>query len=430
MTNHHSLGNDQSGGRKALVLSLSAIFIILSFLPYVAVSLGNSTNVSAAALVGTILTVRLLRRPWLLILFLISFSLPLTATLFRLFATDAQVNANGYITYAITLFTFFGAISAIDTLRSRSIAVVGICISASALLAIVQKYLFLDNGVVPFVQFYNVSGYASVAANADTIARYIRRPFGLFPEPSFLAGTLALACGALVILSAHYRVPLKAPAIATLCLAVFTIYISDSGSGIICIGILALSVMWPSIRKNNALILVLPIVMAGAVWLGLSIASGRQDGLNTSWNDRYASLVGAFNLWTADVVPFLVGVGRGMVPAFFKQGDVDFGGISTYSAIPDVYSVLGRIVVENGLLFGGPIIAWMFILIIRLGSSRIHVLGALMGALWCVVAGLTISYETAVWIWIVPALCLAFRLSPSGSTTDMNGKVVEDSSYR
>lgn len=421
---------DQMRAPHATLVWLSALFLIMSFLPYVAIPLGNSTNVSVASIVGGLLTIRILRNPRMLIVGLLAFTAPFAATLIRVVTGSGDINVNAYFTYAFMLFTFLGAASAVEILRARCVPILSSCISISAIAAIVQKYAFLNNGVIPLIELYDVPGYASVASNAETIAKYIRRPFGLFPEPSFLAGSLALACGLLVLLVAAFKFAFTPGVAASLGLAVFTIYISDSGSGVICIALLGFAVFLPYIRKHSGLILLLPIVMTGAIWLGLSIAANRQDGVNTSWNDRLASIIGGINLWLEDPVNFLVGVGRGMVPVYFRQGDVEYTGMSVYSTIPDIYSVLVRFIVENGAIFGLPLILWMFVLILRTGGSRVSLLGIVLGALWLVVAGLTISYETAAWIWLLPGASAALLFSQSIVAKNQHGALYEDTSRR
>ncbi|WP_454699210.1 hypothetical protein [Arthrobacter humicola] len=411
-----------------MVTGLAISFFVLSFVPYVAIPLGNSTNISFAAVIATILIVRLIRRPMFLVLIILLCICPLLATLLRLLFQSSQVNVNAYFTSFFIILTFFGAASATDVLRERSVAVISFCISASAIIAILQKYLYLDKGVVPWIEIYNVPGYASVAQNAQTIALYIKRPFGLFPEPSFLAGTLALAASGMLVLMAHYRLQPRASIILSLVLATFTIFISDSGSGVICIAILAMAILIPYVRRYRIVILLMPVALATAIWLGLSIAASRQDGMNTSWNDRFASIIGGARLWTSDPLTFLLGVGRGMVPTRFGEDDFAFAGMTVYSNIPDIYSVLGRIVLENGILFGLPFIIWMAVLILRLGGQRAILIGVLFTVLWAVVAGLTISYETAAWIWILPGICLAFSLSNRSIDTRRSDVRFEDPS--
>lgn len=394
-----------------LVVWLATAFVVTSFLPYVAFSLGTSTNVSITSIIGGILSIRLARNPRIMIAILLTLTAPFAATLIRLAFDNRDVNVNSYFTYAFILFTFFGAASAFGILGRRCVKLLSVCISVSAVIAIGQKYIFLNSGVIPFIELYNVSGYASVASNADTIVRYIKRPFGLFPEPSFLAGSLALACGVLVLFMDKYKVPFKPFYATAFGLVIFTIFISDSGSGVICIALLGLSVFLPYLRKHKGLLFLLPFAMTGAVWLGLSIAANRQDGVNTSWNDRLASIIGALNLWLDNPLNFLVGVGRGLVPSYFLSGDVEYTGMAIYSVVPDVYSVIVRVIVENGALFGLPLLLWMLFLILRLGGRRMAVLGLALAGLWCVVAGLTISYETAAWIWCVPGACATIHFS-------------------
>lgn len=405
---------------------LAASFIVLAFFPYVAVPLGSNTNVSLAALVGILLSFLLARFVHMTILAVTFLTLPFLATLVRILFHSAESNANAYITSIFSVVTVFGAASSLYILRDRTIPLLRCSIFASCLIAIAQKYFFLDRGIVPWIELYNIPGYASVAANAETIGLYIRRPFGLFPEPSFLAGTVALASAALLLLKIAFMSQIGWQDWLVLVLTTFTIFISDSGSGIVCIAILALSIFVPVVQRNRALLILLPLVLTAAIGLGLAIANSRQGGGNTSWNDRLASIVGGMRLLTEDPVHVLVGLGRGMVPSYFQAGKVQYLDITVYSYIPDIYSVIGRILMENGVLFGAPFIFWLALLILRLGGKNIKLVGCLFLVLWIVVAGLTISYETAAWIWILPGLCLGTRLLTNTPREDTMGRLNEN----
>lgn len=393
------------------IVWLAGAFVVLSFLPYIAVPLGNSTNVSAAAIIGGVLSIRLLRSPRVAVILMVVLALPFAATLIRTFFHSSDANPNAYFTSVFDILTLLGAGSSLTILRERMIGILRISISISAAVAIVQKYVFLDHGLVPWVELYGVPGYASVAANAQTIGLYIRRPFGLFPEPSFLAGTLSLASAGLIVLIHLFSRRFHKLDWITLGLTMFTIFISDSGSGVICIAILAVAVFIPMARRNRWIYALLPLALTAALWLGQTIAANRQDSANTSWNDRLASILGGINLLGTDPVHFLVGVGRGMVPSFFQSGRVHFTDMTVYSYIPDIYSVIGRIIMENGVMFGAPFIIWMAMLVVRLSGRRPNILGMLILMLWLVIAGLTISYQTAAWIWILPGLCFGFSLN-------------------
>lgn len=357
------------------------------------------------------------------------FALPFVAALVRLFFDDSPLNANAFLTSIFGVATVLGAASTFRILRDSIIPLLSSCISLSAIVALVQKFVFLDKGIVPWLEYYDVPGYASVAGNAQTIALYIRRPFGLFPEPSFLAGSLALATVALIASISVFKQRYSALSVMAFSLSIFTIYVSDSGSGIVCIVVLAAVAFIPIIRRFKGLLLLLPFVLAGAVWLGLSIAANRQSGVNTSWNDRMASIIGASRLILEEPNMFLFGLGRGMIPSYFESGRVSFADMTVYSSIPDVYSVLVRIVLENGIVFGLPIVVWMVLLITTEGTSRITPSGVLYFVLWFVVAALTISYETAAWIWILPGIFLGRRSIISISKNESTEYHFEDTSH-
>jgi hypothetical protein len=308
----------------------------------------------------------------------------------------------------------FGFAAAVIHSPSALILPVKLGVSFSAGYALIQK-VFLEAGVIPFLGYYQLPGYASVAFNAEVILRYIRRPFGFFPEPSFMAGSMALAVAAMVVLVYRCLGRLRKSDLVTIGLAVTAIFLSDSGSGLASIGLVLLMAIWPAFKGGKRLVLAIGIVCISA-FLASNVLESRGLLQNYSWSDRLASIIGAMRfLVTSDNIA-LLGAGKGAGPSLFQRGSIPLDGLQYFTPIPDVFSVLGRLVLECGLVFGLGLIIILSVLLIRAGALDGGLfIGIVFASTWLLIAGLTISYETAAWIWATPGIALGLlQAGPSG----------------
>lgn len=325
----------------------------------------------------------------------------------------------GQVTWMFYVLPLPAMALSVVILREKMVPWLAWMITASSCIALVQKFVYLDRGVVPWLWAYDVPGYASVRDLAPVLAEYVRRPFGLFPESSFLAGTLAMMVMGMVLLDRRLTGILRPTGHLAVAAACLTIALSGSGSSIVSLGLIAATVVWPLLRRHAvAAFYLLPAVFGAALWFGFVSLHERTDSFNWSWADRAASLVGSSRLLLSDPTIFLFGIGRGETTNFFIQGRVPLLGIEHYHPLTDIFSVLGRIILENGVIVGLTLVVWMGAVIARSGGRAHPLSGTAALACWLTAAGVAISYDSAFWIFGLPGLFYGLSLIESPDRTD------------
>ena len=383
------------------------LVVLLTFVPYVGFPLGNNTNVPLSSIVSCLFLLGALRTPtvartaW----FLILGPIVLTAV-GHLIGLSNLVNVNALIVWPLYVMPFaaFGVIA--STNPRQLLNPLRVSIAASILLAVIQKFFFLDRGVVPLLGYYSLPGYASVQNNAEIIATYIRRPFGAFPEPSFMAGTIALALMALFFLLRADEIKPRLSDYFLLLIGAGLIVLSASGSGIFTVGLMLITGYWGAF-KGAARLVAVPVILIAGFFAASNVLSSRLTDINGSWIDRFSSIVASLRYISTSPGAFWFGTGSGTSARLFGAGDISLNGLNYRSAITDVFSVLGRLVLEVGVPVGGGIVVLLLVAVGR-GFSRIQgpvpAIAAILG--YVVVAGLTISYDSAAWLWAFPGICL------------------------
>jgi hypothetical protein len=290
-----------------------------------------------------------------------------------------------------------------------------------------QFYSF-DQGQLPVSWIYVNQSFLSVQDNADRIAQYTQRPFGLFPEPSAMACSLAPfvvfwiahLCGLVRLrreASRWQRRLFAAAAIGGLGL----IILSQSGHAAMTVAsVLLLAIVWVvrcRATKRNYLIIVavLGVVLPLLLWGASSALSTRLGGEsemgNASWEERSTSLILGFSqLINGGAITALFGLGVGMsAPTVYHLARIDA-----------VFSVLLVYIYETGLV-GLAAVGWighhMMILWKALGYDLTFLLFA---ALWLLGVTVTTSYTQLLTIWLAlgwlttwPAICMPTSASDS-----------------
>jgi len=380
--------------------------VVLSFFPYLVIPLGGSTSISIGALVGLVAWVLGPRYSSLDLAVVVIGMLPILAMAMSTLLFDTPLPQTAAITWLGAVGPFAAGAMAVVSLQRRLASLLGWLILGSSLFGILQHFA-IQSGFIPFLELYRAPGYASVEANAQTILLYIRRPFAQFPEPSFMAGSIALAILAMLLVSRFSGQPrLGRLELIALMTGSITIVLSESGSAVIGLGAIAVALLASSARTVGAqarAALTITLAVMGAVW----VLDQRSSPLNFSWGDRLASIQAAAQHWLSEAPSFLFGLGRGGMTAAFTQGRIDLAGFNFTQAPPDVFSALGRILFESGVLAGGAVLLLLAVTIVRAGAAIAPMFGVAMLAAWGVVAGITISYESAAMIWLLPGVCLA-----------------------
>jgi hypothetical protein len=164
-------------------------------LPYPALAVGGTSalqigNVFTLLMVLPILAMSWRRRAfWVYPLILV----PLCFSALKIGVTgdgDLGVSLKAIVVWAISCLTLL-----IPQLYARRYALslltgIAAVTLLHAAIGLWQLYSY-SNGVFPFAELYVNQSFLSVQDNAETIARYTQRPFGLFPEASAMSSSLA-----------------------------------------------------------------------------------------------------------------------------------------------------------------------------------------------------------------------------------------------
>jgi len=400
-----------AGGARDNQLSRFLAFacIVLAFLPYVGIPLGSATHLSGAALAGIAAWATYRRISSLDLVVCTLLVVPMIAN-----AIATVVGAYGFyfpalITWMNVVGPFVGG--ALVALHSRRLLATALklLLFFSGAYAIIQ-WLCIRTGFVPLIQWYFLPGYADIRTLEKVIVLYTQRPFGQFPEPSVLAASLTLGALLLVILvRTEETARFGKLGIAALVLSAVAVVLSQSATGIIGLGLLAVTVVGSS-RAFNARLWGSGVILAAAIassW----VLDQRQSVQNYSWGDRINSILVSLEYWVSDPQRLFLGLGRGGLSHAFTSGAIGIANDQFVQVPMDAYSALVRFMVEIGLV-GGLVVLLVFFwpffsrLIEIPGLARISLFAA-----WLLTTATAVSYETVAMCWILPGALLGLARS-------------------
>jgi hypothetical protein len=384
-----------------------ALAVISSFAPYLGIPVGNNTSFPLSSLFALMLLPSMLERGHTVSRYVL-----LTFALVSIEAVTVDFRYGSFdfkapIFFCVLVMT---GIAFLELSRNEVTLILKVLRVANPLevaFALIQKYLFLDHSQLPFSSYYNLAGFASVNDNLAVILNYVRRPFGLYPETSFMVAALAMtfACQFLIARKLDRLRPGDLVSYAGL-VWLFSI----SGSGASYVSILLLSLYLASgIRRTKLRNLVYVFASLTPIPAFVIVTQLRNSANNWSWDDRLTSIIATFLYTFRDPFKLFFGGGLGSVSQAFSSGKIPTFGLEYSHDIPDIYSVLGRVICELGLCFGLPFLLVMVRFIFTAGREKLRE-GLFLFALWVLAAGLTTSYASCVWIWIMPALIRSTQL--------------------
>jgi len=399
-------------GEKAAAAAACALGFI-GFMPYPAINVGNTSAVQF----GNILTIAMLapfaaallkwRRPLNLYPVLM---LPLVLS-----AITVASSGGDDVSLSLKFMAAFGisaaALCATQLYAPRYSLHLLTGIAAATVVHFVfgmwQFYTFRSDSF-PMVELYVNQSFLSVQDNVDTIARWIKRPFGIFPEPSAMSSSLAPW---VLLFSGHFLglVHLKEKPsrrqellfAAAAAGGLLLIILSRSGHAAVTLAALgAMGLVWAMRAKAKPQTHFLTICAAGAVLpfvliLATNMLADRVGGAsklgNSSWEERSSSLVIGFEVLTNRGLGTTVfGVGPGLSsPVMQKEYNLEA-----------VWSVLLASIYETGFL-GLIAVAWIASLLFRTWKTSGRSLAfAAITFVWLVGITLTTSYSQLLPIWI------------------------------
>lgn len=393
--------------------ALAALLILLSAFPYAGIALGGNTNVPISSFVATILVLRCIKYIPLMAVAVVFASIPFFSAFIRMFYDPTPLQIIPVITWIAATLALPGAAAAVIFLRRRTIPWLSWTLIGSAGYAVIQKHVFIDTlNIVPFPALYELPGYANLLPFEETFLTYVRRPFGFFPETSFMVGTVTLMAMVLIVLIRHYGMSPAARDWIAVGLAVWATAVSGSGSAVFVLGAVVMAMVLPvAIRRAWIGVLGVPAAAAGAYLVANSVLEERSSSFNWSWADRGSSIQAVFKRLFEDPGAFWGGLGRGRVNEEFVSSNMPTETFTYYNPIEDIFSVSGRMVAENGMLVGGLAFVLMCLLLLRSGGRVPIFYGILHVFVWGVIAGGTITYDNAFWLWGGAGVCLGLELT-------------------
>lgn len=405
-------GGDVAGGERGLLAVASGMAGFFCLLPYPALAVGGTSALQIGNLLSVLMAMPVLAMSWRGRAFWIY---PVILLPLCLSATKVAVAGDGDVGACLKAMAVWGVSCLtllIPQLYARRYALniltgVAIAMLLHAGLGLWQLYSF-SSGVFPFPELYVNQSFLSVQENADTIARYTQRPFGLFPEPSAMSSSLAPwvlfyaahFCGVIRLRQrpARWQEMLFGAAAAS---GLGLIILSQSGHAAVTLAAMMLfAIVWflrcgATLRTYLSIVALLGIVLPLVLWFA-AVSLGNRVGdsqmVNSSWAERSMSLrLGFWMLVEGDNGRAMFGVGVGHVaPALWNMAQIDA-----------VFSVLLTYIYETGLIGLMAVCLIGFYLARIWKSLRFNLAYAAIAAVWLVGITVTTSYEQLLSLWMV-----------------------------
>lgn len=395
----------------------------LGFLPYPAINVGNATAVQMGQVLVLLMLMPALALPWYRRPFVLLpiFLLPtLISTLRVAFFQpgDLDLAVKNGIDWALAMLAM--TVTQLVSPRQSLMLLTGI--AAAMVLHVlvgIWQYFAFAAGTFPLLDLYVNQSFLSVQDNVDVIVRWIQRPFGLFPEPSAMASSLAPwivlctaeLCGLVRFVETPRPWQRKLFAVASFGGLLLIILARTGHLGITAISVLICGGMWLWRSKATPRTFILLLVVFGVVLpLGAYMAAQSMENRigdsamgNSSWEERSSSLIVGFQIVErSSVGAQLLGLGPGATsPALWST-----------ARIAAVFSVVLMYVYETGVLGIFAIFLVGHYLFQLWRASAYNIAFALMLMVWFVGILVTTSYGQLLPIWIAlgwlsvwPAVC-------------------------
>jgi hypothetical protein len=265
--------------------------------------------------------------------------------------------------------------------------------------------------------YQNPSFASDISADPENYALYVKRPFGLFPEPSAMAASigpwLVLLVGLLLYPMLRYGMTrsLKMQLLLAAVGGVALIILSRSGFtvwlliSLLLVGLPALKDRVLRLHRPGSLLALIAFVLVGMVLVYFSLAyvGARLDiQENSSWSARLASIIWGLSYLSTSPVDLLFGVGPGQ--SYLLLQSPEAANLPPESsgelAVTAVWSVVVLYVQEMGLL-GAVALALTLAMVLRAivrSSARLVGFSCLLA--WLVGLVLTTSYLPMLPIWL------------------------------
>ncbi len=419
------------GGRRTPFLWTAAIFLFtfVCFFPNPALPIGGSTGLQAGQIMALlslplVLMSGLPKRHTLVLLLLL---LPMLVSGFSVVLTGRALS-NGIVLKATiaTALVFMVLVPAgkvankkytLPLLYGLAWAVV-----LNVAVGLYQVYSFARD-VFPLPGLYQNPSFGIVTGDPEAYALYVKRPFGMFPEPSAMAASigpwLVFIVGLLLYPKLQHGMTrgLRMQLLLAVVGGVALILLSSSGFtvwlliSLLLVGLPALKDRLLRLHRFGSWLVLITfvVVCVALVYFSLANVGSRLDiQENSSWSARLASIIWALSYLGTSPGNLFFGVGPGQSslllqsPEAFTLLPESFGELT----VTAVWSVAARYVQEMGLL-GAVALALTLIMVLRAivrSSARLMGFSCLLA--WLAGVILTTSYLPLLPIWLLLGVLL------------------------
>jgi hypothetical protein len=252
-------------------------------------------------------------------------------------------------------------------------------------------------------------------------ALWVRRPMGLYPEPSAMAAAigpwLVLLCGLVVIGRRRLEQGWTGPWLLALAAAAgfALVLISGTGYALILVGVLAMlvatelgagQVRWTPPKVLTAVVALVLVVGMSVVLTSRALMPRLEDVQALSWMARLSSMRWGLVSLVQGPLELAIGVGPGLsVVRMASEAVSDFGGVG----VAAVWSVTIRYVCETGTLGVAALLGVSVIVLRSVARSPARRLGYFCCFSWFAGVCLATSYVDLEAQWVFLGLLLSWE---------------------
>lgn len=394
---------------------LAGVTAFCCMLPYPAFAVGNATALQIGNVCVAAACLPLLWRSWqgqrfhvYLVLLAPLVVSSLAAAMWG--SSQASLTLKSTVVWALSLLALpfaqlYGPRFALQMLMGIAVATL-----LHAVVGIWQIWAFSQD-YFPLAGLYINPSFLSVQENAETIARWTKRPFGIFPEPSAMSASLspwlliwiALLSGTLKLrqrLTSFHRAVFIAASAGALVLMIA----SRSGhTAVTVLAALALGALWlararATPRTFGLVMVAFGVVLPVVLWFAAQSVSDRLGGNrlgNSSWEERASSIVAAGGIFAGgDLRTLLLGFGPGLTSYEVTES----------RGLEALWSILLSYAFDTGFV-GMAALCWLAVLLLKNWLRvRLEPVFALTLMVWVVGITLTTSYEQLLPLWLALGL--------------------------
>ena len=404
------------------------LFVLSCFAPYPALAIGTSNGLQLSqALALASVPALVAGRPGRTFLAFVALLTPIVTAAFvatlRPATPEPAVLLKEAVALGLALVPLWPACWLADRRRFRdALVLAAVAVLAHSLLGAYQVYSF-GHDEFPLLWLYRNPSFKDMAEWAPVYALYIKRPCGLFPEPSAMAASLGpwlvLLCGWLAGSAPGMPAGRRARRLTAAAVAggFLLLAASRSGSALAVMAGVLVALTGRERAPGRGRWLALGAVVAATAgvvgFLLVQLGSSLEQRVESSWGMRSQSIVVAL---TANTTPLemVFGVGPGQSTPIVR---VLMNGVPRPKDQDDmaVWSLPATYYMEHGMVGAVVLLTILGAAVRAILRSSAAPLG--LGALgsWLVGVGVTTSYMALPPVWLFLGMALSWdRVFPRG----------------